>query len=77
MSWSTMDQDAPENVPLLLQTDRGLRQGYCSRRFLRGTPTYWATIEGKIRLVFPRRWRVVSEDSPNGGLSLAHGSDDR
>lgn len=77
--WRMIAERAPENVTLeldLYPLSVGIVTGWCSFRFLRGHPTFWAWLpaasgrraEGvsdaadqRAEIVFPRRWRVVTD----------------
>lgn len=62
--WCLIDKRAPENVTLEFDVGSGhVLLGWCSFRFLRGHPTFWARLNGPMspaEIVFPRRWREVT-----------------
>lgn len=56
--WHDMADEPPQGTDLDLDLGPEIVPGWMTKRFLNGKPTFWAWLEGKCELVFPRRWRV-------------------
>lgn len=49
-----------ENETVTLHFSHASLPGWMSRRFLRGTPTWWSLIDGRAQLVEPIGWDMPS-----------------